>query len=155
MKKYFITSDTHGFFTILKNSLKEKGFDIKNPDHYLIICGDLFDRGPEAVKMLKFVKRLKDRFIYIRGNHEDLFKDCLYQMETGLSVSSHHYSNKTVDTINQFLHNKYGEYYNEIKYEAFKHYIESGYQDRRELDYFFKPLHRIENWIDKKKCRLF
>lgn len=46
--KYFITADTHGYFTLLNQTLLNKGFDISNPKHALIICGDLFDRGPEA-----------------------------------------------------------------------------------------------------------
>ena len=48
MKKYFIFSDTHSFFTILKKELDRKGFDVNNKNHILILCGDLFDRGNES-----------------------------------------------------------------------------------------------------------
>ena len=43
MKKYFITSDTHGFYIPLIRELDKKRFDLKNKDHILVLCGDLFD----------------------------------------------------------------------------------------------------------------
>lgn len=155
MKKYFVTSDTHGFTTLLKESLENKGFDIDNPDHILIICGDLFDRGLEAVAMYDFVKNLGDRFIYIRGNHEDLLDECVHEMETGFSISTHHKANGTVTTVNQFLENIYGENYKKLKYDAFDKYIKSDYEDRSALDEYFKPIHEILNWINNKSVNYF
>lgn len=101
MKKYFVISDTHSFYNELITSLKDKGFDKKNPNHYLILCGDLFDRGWQAKPLLEFVQSLEDRFIYIRGNHEDLLYKCVYELAQGLSVSGHHISNGTLDTVAQ------------------------------------------------------
>lgn len=49
MAKYFICSDVHGFYTEWMKALKEAGFDIENPNHKIIHCGDLLDRGEEAV----------------------------------------------------------------------------------------------------------
>ena len=79
MKKYFISSDIHSFLYVMEKELKKKGFDERNPEHILIICGDLFDRGKETVKCLNFVcKMLKqDRVICIGGNHEDLLMELL------------------------------------------------------------------------------
>ena len=103
MKKYFVTSDTHSFFSIFYEELLKQGFNQTNPDHILIICGDLFDRGQEAVQMYKFVRSLGDRFIYIRGNHEDLLFDCVNELRDNDGwCSSHHYSNGTVNTVIQF-----------------------------------------------------
>lgn len=102
MTKYFITSDVHSFFTIMHNELIKKGFDINNKDHKLVICGDLFDRGDETKQLYEFVRSLGDRFIYIRGNHEDLLKDCVFDIVTGNSIGGHHFLNKTVRTIAQF-----------------------------------------------------
>ena len=100
MKKYFVVSDTHSFLTALLKALNDKGFENDNPDHILIICGDLFDRGDESREMFEFVKSLpEDRFIYIKGNHEDLLFDCYNQIIHNEIVSSHHYSNGTVKTI--------------------------------------------------------
>ena len=109
-KKYFITSDVHGFYSILKKELNKKKFDIKNPDHILVVAGDLFDRGEEAVELFKFVQRLanKDRFIYIRGNHEDLLEQCVGELEeTGGAASTYHYSNGTIGTIRQLQEKGY------------------------------------------------
>lgn len=103
MKKYFIVSDVHGFYNELREALKGKGFDINNSEHNLIICGDMFDRGQEAVKLLDFLVKMKkkNRIILIRGNHEDLMEDCLMQLAEGVNISHHHWSNGTLDTIAQ------------------------------------------------------
>lgn len=102
MKKYFVVSDVHGFLSILKNALKKAGWQQNNPDHILVVAGDLFDRGNEAEELLHFVQDLGDRFIYIRGNHEDLLEDCVYQLSTGMNIGEHHFSNGTVGTVAQF-----------------------------------------------------
>lgn len=101
MKKYFITADVHGFFTIFKEALTKAGWQQDNPSHILVVAGDLFDRGPEARQLLDFVQSLGDRFIYVRGNHEDLMEDCIYELSTGMFLGSHHFSNGTVDTVMQ------------------------------------------------------
>ena len=41
--KYFVSSDIHGFYDEWQKSLKDNGFDINNPCHKIIVCGDLFD----------------------------------------------------------------------------------------------------------------
>ena len=67
MKKYFIVSDTHSFYTPLKESLDKVGFDINTPDHIFILCGDLFDRGSESLEIYEFVKSIpKERRILIK-----------------------------------------------------------------------------------------
>ena len=50
--KYFVSSDIHGFYDEWILALKNKGFDIKNPNHKIIICGDIFDRGRQPKKLL-------------------------------------------------------------------------------------------------------
>lgn len=78
MKKYFVLSDLHSFFNEFLKVLDEKGFDRKNPDHIIIVCGDLFDRGPDTVNIYNYIRALpKERRILIRGNHEYLFKHLL------------------------------------------------------------------------------
>ena len=56
MKKYFIVSDAHSFYEILIKELNKFGFDMNNQDHVLILCGDLFDRGSESIKIYNFIK---------------------------------------------------------------------------------------------------
>lgn len=102
MPKFFVTSDVHSFFDVFHSELLNKGFEIDNPEHKLIVCGDLFDRGSQAVELFEFVKGLGDRFIYVCGNHESLLFDCVSEIYSGRVPSSHHFSNGTVDTILQF-----------------------------------------------------
>ena len=104
MNKWFVASDIHGFFTVFRNELTKKGFDINNPEHKVIICGDLLDRGSEAVPLFEFVKDLhgQGRLIYVRGNHEDLLFDCVRDIVCCGVPGLHHKSNGTVDTICQF-----------------------------------------------------
>jgi len=67
MKKYFVASDIHSFTPCIKE-LNKTGFDLNNEEHILIICGDLFDRGSESLKLYEFIKSLpKERRILIRG----------------------------------------------------------------------------------------
>ena len=75
--KYFVSSDIHGFFDEWQNALKDKGFDLNNPEHKIILCGDLFDRGSQPKEIIDFVLKHKDKVILIRGNHEDLMEQMI------------------------------------------------------------------------------
>jgi len=112
--KYFVSSDIHGFYNEWIKSLKEKQFNINNPEHKIIICGDLFDRGKEAVELQKFILELmeRDEVILIKGNHEKLLLDMLnfWHRESYLQV--HHHSNGTVDTVLQLTNSKLSDLYN-------------------------------------------
>ena len=97
--KYFITSDVHSYYNELMAALKHQGFEKDNPEHTLICIGDLFDRGPGTVELYKFCRELGDRFIYIRGNHENLLFDLLYEVAVGVTPGYHHLTNGTVETV--------------------------------------------------------
>lgn len=104
--KYYVVADVHGFFTELKTSLVENGFFEDKEPHKLIICGDLFDRGNEALELQTFLLDLlkKDEVILIRGNHEDLFIELVENANkwmTSAVMSTHHWSNGTVDAVLQ------------------------------------------------------
>lgn len=75
MKKLFVVSDVHSFYSEMKLALDNAGFDPKNENHWLIVCGDAFDRGEESIELLDFLMSL-DRKILIRGNHDSLLEDC-------------------------------------------------------------------------------
>ncbi len=104
MKAYFITSDTHSFFEPFYNELLEKGFDINNESHILIFCGDLFDRGPDSMKLYEFIKSIpKGRRVLIKGNHEYLFINLLYK-----DIPDHYdHTNGTVNTLITLTNDKY------------------------------------------------
>lgn len=100
----FVSSDIHSAYTEWMNALKQKGFNIKDKNHKILICGDLFDRMFEAVECFEFIQQMikEDRCIYVKGNHESLLFDCLQSMIKG-NVGLHHFQNGTVDTIQQFV----------------------------------------------------
>ena len=138
MKKYFITSDIHSFFSIFKEALDKAGWEQNNPDHILVLAGDLFDRGMESIKLLNFVQDLGDRFIFVRGNHEDLLEDCLYEANVGMRIGSHHYSNGTTNTIAQFSGvNLYNGFYSLLCTD----------EDKQKIRDVMNP---IVDWIRKK-----
>ena len=98
--KYFVFSDVHGYYSLLKNELDKKGFDINNKNHMLISIGDNFDRGPENYQMYEFLVEMKklNKIILVKGNHEDLFLRMLYQRK----ASYVDITNGTYDTLIQF-----------------------------------------------------
>lgn len=108
-KKYFLSSDIHSFYSDYKHSLSLAGFDINNPDHILVILGDLFDRGNESVELFNFIYYIvpKDRRILIRGNHEQLLQDAL---DRGVFYRMDSY-NGTAKTLYDMAMNQVAEYY--------------------------------------------
>ena len=96
MPKLFVVSDVHSYFTPLKKALDEKGFDPQDENHWLIVCGDLFDRGAESVDLLHYILDLP-RKVVIRGNHEDLFEE---MCRRGYP-ERHDRGNGTFDTLQQ------------------------------------------------------
>ena len=99
--KYYITADVHGFYTEFHKALDEAGYFTDPEPHKLIILGDIFDRGQEAVEMQRFILSLleQDAVILVRGNHEDLYEEMI-TIDEGLPVR-HHKSNGTYGTALQ------------------------------------------------------
>ena len=91
--KYYVTADVHGYFTALKTALAEQGFFEDTEPHKLVICGDLYDRGTEALQLQEFILDLlsKDQVILIRGNHEDLTLDLLHNWNRKSYLQRHHH----------------------------------------------------------------
>lgn len=101
--RYYVTADVHGYFRELKKALMEQGFFEDPQPHKLIICGDLFDRGTEALPLQAFILELmaKDQVILIRGNHEDLTLNLINNWHRRSYLQSHHHTNGTIDTLCQ------------------------------------------------------
>lgn len=103
--KYFVVSDVHGFYSLLMEALKQQGFEINNPSHHLIVCGDVFDRGKEAKQLQDFLISMQEqnRLIYICGNHEDLMLEMIRDLPQICDHIewTHHASNGTVSTLLQ------------------------------------------------------
>jgi serine/threonine protein phosphatase 1 len=106
--KYYVVADVHGYYSYLIKALEEAGFFDETELCKLVVCGDLLDRGEEARELVEFMMGLlkEDRLIYILGNHEDLFIQCLQEISRGevyrIALGmSHHYRNGTWDTLLQ------------------------------------------------------
>lgn len=102
--KFFVCSDIHSFFTPWMKALREAGYDRNNPEHILVVCGDLMDRGDETVECLKFVNSIpEDKKILIRGNHEELLQDVIKRHQFG-NHDFHNGTNKTFAHIYLDMH---------------------------------------------------
>jgi len=87
--KYFVSADIHGFYDLWIKALNDKGFDKDNPNHKIIVCGDLFDRGAQPKQIIDFILANRKKIILIRGNHEDLMDEMILRN-----------SNTTADLVN-------------------------------------------------------
>lgn len=122
--KYFVVSDIHSFYVELKRALDKAGFNKKNKDHTLIVCGDIFDRGPDTLSVYKFLASIpKKRCILIKGNHELLYEELLDKS----FPESHDFSNHTVDTFCQIagydpeiLTTKYWRKFDDVPHERIR-----------------------------------
>jgi serine/threonine protein phosphatase 1 len=93
--KFFVVSDIHSFFTPLKEALDQAGFEKDNPNHYLVSCGDAFDRGSASEEVLHFLMSL-ERKILVKGNHDLLLEDlCMREFPY-----NYDFSNGTTRTVN-------------------------------------------------------
>lgn len=150
MKKYFVFTDIHGFFDELQAALKKAGFDKDNPDHIIISCGDLLDRGSKPRECLQFVNSLyaQGRAILIKGNHETLLEEMLQRGEP----FSHDYSNGTVRTLvemfptcEQTIDVVWEAMKNDADYLEYKSHLVNFYEtDNYIFTHGFIPL----NWTD-------
>lgn len=168
---YFVSSDVHGFFDQWMQALEEAGFDKNNPNHMIIHCGDLMDRGPQPINCLHFVNDMaaKNRAYLIRGNHEDLLEQAICHSVFG----EHDYTNGTAWTVcalagsvnfadeifDKALKNEaLNEYYsNLVDYVESDHYIfthgwipcnssDSNMYHARGVKFNFDPNWRDGNW---------
>ena len=93
--KLFCCSDLHSFYTATKRALDEAGFDPNNEEHYLLVCGDCFDRGDESEELLHYLMSL-ERKILVKGNHDLLLEElCMREFPY-----NHDFHNGTVRTVN-------------------------------------------------------
>ena len=92
--KFFVMSDIHSYYDEMKSALDEAGFDPNNEDHWVVTCGDHFDRGPKPLEVMRYLKSLP-RKILIKGNHEQMLMDCIRRGD----YYSHDLSNGTAGTV--------------------------------------------------------
>ena len=75
----YVTSDLHGYsIDKFKALLDVAGFSANDR---LIILGDVIDRGPDGIKLLKWIMK-EPNVELILGNHEDMMLDCDFILDT-------------------------------------------------------------------------
>lgn len=126
--KFFIISDIHGFYDEMIEALDKAGFDKHNSNHWLVTCGDHFDRGPKPVEVMRYLTGLPRKTLCL-GNHESLFRDLCNRGYPG----SHDFSNGTYDAVCKFGGDELGRSFDEcclVAYQRTKNFIDSM------VDYF-------------------
>ncbi len=120
--KYFVSADIHGFFDEWQKALKEKGFDLNNPNHKIIICGDLFDRGRQPKEIIDYILAHEDKIILVRGNHEDLLEDMIRENYSSC-VDEKNGTKQTIDDLRRILNlnDKYSML--EVSQKAYLQYV--------------------------------
>lgn len=98
--KFFVMSDIHGFYDEMRSALDAAGFNPDDENHWLITCGDHFDRGPKPLQVMEYLMGLP-RKILVKGNHEELLLKCI---DRGYALS-HDWYNGTAQTIVGFAPN--------------------------------------------------
>lgn len=65
----YVISDIHGEYELFCSLLNRINFSIEDS---MYICGDIIDKGPESVRLAKYISGLKN-VLCIIGNHELAF----------------------------------------------------------------------------------
>ena len=69
----YVMSDIHGCYTEFIEMLQKINF---GDDDELYVLGDIFDRGPQPLKVLDYILDKKN-IQMIKGNHEKMFEDAI------------------------------------------------------------------------------
>ena len=147
MPKLFCVSDIHSYFTPFKNALDQSGFDPNNKDHWLISCGDCFDRGPDSVKLLSYLMSI-ERKVLVKGNHDILLQNLC---ERGFPYSNDKH-NGTLKTVQHFGGSKLpSDFYQccETTYNKLARYRELLVNYFETQNYIF-----VHSWIPTRKVEV-
>ena len=69
----YVMSDIHGCYSEFMEMLNKIKF---SDDDELYILGDIFDRGPQPLKVLDYILERKN-IVMLKGNHEKMFQDAI------------------------------------------------------------------------------
>ena len=76
--KVFIVGDVHGCYHTFKQLIEDHW---NKKDEYLVLVGDLINKGPHSFEAFSYFLTLKEEYPYqvflIRGNHEQHFLNTL------------------------------------------------------------------------------
>lgn len=96
----YVIGDIQGCFDELLQLLKLIEFNPRQD--YLWFCGDLVNRGPKSLEVLRFVRDLGDRAITVLGNH-DLHLLALYYQKKPIKESNSLYPILQADDLKPLM----------------------------------------------------
>lgn len=98
----YAASDLHGYpLTEFKKMLKQVGF---SKDDFLYILGDVIDRGPDGIKILKWLMAQPNMQL-ILGNHESMMLKCDFLFEEITDESICRLTGSKLDTFSTWMAN--------------------------------------------------
>lgn len=101
---YFVMSDIHGCYDEMIEALKSWN---KHNEH-LVVMGDLIDRGPDSLKVIRHLMKLKseniDKVTVLMGNHEEMFLAWL--TKTPIELFAEYYNEIHNETLQSFFGDK-------------------------------------------------
>lgn len=105
---YYLIGDIHGEFTKLLGLMNQIFTDFNAEEDEFIFLGDYIDRGPDSYNVIQYIAELTLSCTVhcIRGNHEQMLHDVLYE---GQSFNNYLYNGGQA-TINSYKKNL-GEFY--------------------------------------------
>ncbi|KLO23634.1 metallophosphoesterase [Marinitoga sp. 1197] len=104
----WIISDIHGMYEKLLKLIN------KIPENdKIIFLGDYIDRGPDSKKVLDLLMKLRNRSIFLKGNHEDMMID--YIEKKGKYAEGVWFRNGASATLKSFNNNIEEKYFKFIK----------------------------------------
>ena len=96
---FLVISDIHGCYEEMVRALE----NWNQKEEHLVILGDLIDRGPDSLKVVRHLMQLKedyDNVTILKGNHEDMF---ISWLESGVDNFTYYYNEAHNETLISFL----------------------------------------------------
>lgn len=98
----YVASDLHGYpLTEFKKMLEQVGF---SKDDFLYILGDVIDRGPDGIKIIKWLMAQPNAQL-ILGNHESMMLKCDFLFEEITDESIYRLTGSKLDTFSTWMAN--------------------------------------------------
>ena len=101
----YVTSDLHGYpLEKFKEMLDSVGF---SGDDFLYVLGDVIDRGPDGIKILRWLMSKYNAQLII-GNHEKMMLDCEFIIEEITNDFADSLNPSKLNTLSLWLSNSGG-----------------------------------------------
>ena len=93
----YVISDIHGYYDLFIKLLDKIKF---TENDEMIIVGDIIDKGPDSIKLLKFIEKHKN-FKFILGNHE--YEFLKYYHNIMKNTEDDFDESKVIEDINKYF----------------------------------------------------